>query len=156
MAKNYWLIKSEPSTFSFDDLKKRTGQTEGWDGVRNYQARNFMRYHMQVGDLALFYHSSCAEPGVAGIVEITKSAYPDPSSWDAKSPYFDSKSSPDNPRWFMVNVTFKSEFKNFVSLKALKENDNLKDMKVVQKGQRLSIQPVTREEFSLVSKMGGL
>ncbi len=154
MAKNYWLMKSEPSTFSFDHLKACTNSTDHWDGVRNYQARNYMRDEMKVGDLVLFYHSSCPEPGIVGVAEITRESYPDYTALDADSKYFDPKSSSDNPRWFMVDVAWKEAFRDIVTLEKLKTVAGLKDMKVVQKGQRLSIQPVTAEEFKIVHKLG--
>lgn len=150
---NYWLIKSEPDTFSFNDLKKRPKKTEGWDGVRNYQARNNMRL-MKKGDIALFYHSSCKEPGVVGLVKITKEAYPDPTQFDKQSDYYDPKATEDNPRWSQVDITFLKELKHFVSLKDLKATPSLNAMKVVQKGQRLSVQPVTKGEFEQVCAMG--
>lgn len=154
MAKKYWLMKSEPSTYSFDDLKSQKNSTDYWDGVRNYQARNFMRDEMKIGDEVLFYHSNCPEPGVVGLAEVAKEGYPDHTAWDESSNYFDPKSSPDNPRWFMVEVKWKEAFNGTVTLKELKERNDLKDMKVVQKGQRLSIQPVTEQEFKIVCKIG--
>jgi predicted RNA-binding protein with PUA-like domain len=149
----YWLMKTEPAVFSFDDLKKRPHATDHWEGVRNYQARNYMK-EMKRGDGVLFYHSNCDVPGVAGIAEVKREAYPDFFSWDPKSRYFDPKSTSENPRWFMVDVTWKKNFKKTVSLKDLKANPKLKNMKVLQKGQRLSVMPVTREEFEIVSAMG--
>ena len=156
MAENYWLVKCEPHECSFDELKKRSGSTGYWRGVRNYQARNFIRGGMEKGDLAFFYHSNCDEPGIAGIVDISKPGYPDPSQFDKKDRYYDEKSSEDDPRWFSFDVRWKRKFKNFVHLKDLKENTKLKEMKVVQRGQRLSIQPVARKEWVEVCKMGGL
>jgi predicted RNA-binding protein with PUA-like domain len=149
----YWLMKTEPAVFSFDDLKKRPHATDHWEGVRNYQARNYMK-EMKRGDGVLFYHSNCDVPGVAGIAEVTREAYPDFFSWDPKSRYFDPKSTPENPRWLMVDVTWKKDFKKTVSLKDLKANPKLKSIKVLQKGQRLSVMPVTKEEFEIVSVMG--
>lgn len=154
MSKRYWLMKSEPSTFSLEDLKNEKDSTEHWDGVRNYQARNFMRDDMKLGDEVLFYHSNCSVPGVVGLAEVVKEGYPDHTAWDEKSKYFDPKSTEENPRWFMVDVKWKEAFNDTVSLKELKERSDLKDMKVVQKGQRLSIQPVTEEEFRIVCEMG--
>ena len=150
----YWLMKSEPNEFSFDDLKEEPDSTAHWDGVRNYQARNFMRNEMKKGDLVLFYHSNCDPPGVVGIAEVVKEAYPDHTAWDPKDKHFDPKTTKDNPVWFMVEVKWKKAFKRFVSLHELKETRELKDMKVVQRGQRLSVQPVTRKEFDKVCKMG--
>ena len=154
MPKKYWLMKSEPDEFSFDDLKVEPNSTAHWDGVRNYQARNFMRNEMKKGDIVLFYHSNCDPPGVVGIAEVVKEAYPDHTAWDPKDKHFDPKSTKDNPVWFMVEVKWKKAFKRFVSLHELKETRELKDMKVVQRGQRLSVQPVTRKEFDKVCKMG--
>lgn len=154
--KNYWLMKSEPHVFSFDDLKAKPKSTEHWDGVRNYQARNFMRDEMKKGDLVLFYHSSCEVPHVAGIAEVVKEGYPDHTAWDKKSKYYDSKSDKNSPRWFMVDVKWKKKFKHPVTLPELKEKASLKDMRVVQRGQRLSVQPVDKKHFDIVCKMGGV
>jgi predicted RNA-binding protein with PUA-like domain len=149
----YWLMKTEPAVFSFDDLQKRPRATDHWEGVRNYQARNYMK-EMMKGDGVLFYHSNCETPGVVGIAEISREAYPDFFSWDPKSRYYDPKSTPDSPRWFMVDVTRRKAFKKTVTLKELKAKPELSNMKVLQKGQRLSVMPVTREEFDIVSAMG--
>ena len=145
---NYWLMKSEPDVFSIDDLKKV--KAEPWDGVRNYQARNFMRDDMKVGDVVLFYHSNAKPPGIAGIATVSKEAYPDHTAFDKKSKYYDPKSDKENPRWMMVEVKFKEKFDEILSLDQLKDEKRLKDMKVVQRGQRLSIQPVTKKEFDIV------
>lgn len=150
---NYWLMKSEPDAFSIQDLQKRPKKTENWDGVRNYQARNFMRDDMKKGDLVLFYHSSCKDVGVAGIAKIVKESYPDHTQFDPKSKYFDAKASEDNPRWFMVDVKWVETFKEVIPLKLLKECKELKDMHLVKKGTRLSIQPVTEKEFKFISKL---
>ena len=139
--KKYWLMKSEPSTYSLDDLKNESNKTDLWEGVRNYQARNFIR-DMKKGDLAFFYHSNCKVPGIVGIVEITKEFYPDPTAFDQKSPYYDIKSTPDNPRWSCVDVTYKKTFKNILSLTQLKEQEDLNEFALVKKGNRLSIMPV--------------
>lgn len=154
MAKNYWLMKSEPDVFSIDDLKNCPNSTEHWDGVRNYQARNFMRDGMKRGDKILFYHSNCKPPGIAGIAKVEKEAYPDHTAFDKKSKYFDPKSDPDNPRWIMVDVKYVKKFKEVISLDQLKEYSELAEMKVVQKGNRLSITPVTEEEFNFISNLG--
>lgn len=158
MARKYWLMKSEPEAFSFEDLKNCPKKTEHWDGIRNYQARNLMRDDMQKGDHVLFYHSNAgAETGVVGLAEIvSKEAYPDHTAWDKKSKYYDEKSTPENPRWLMVDVKYKKAFKNLVSLKELKAQKSLADMRVVQRGQRLSIQPVEKKHFDRVCKMGGV
>lgn len=152
MAKKYWLMKSEPDVFSIFDLKER--KTESWDGVRNYQARNFMRDEMKIGDEVLFYHSNATPPGIAGIAVITKESHPDHTQFEKKSEYFDPKATKDNPRWFMVEVGFKKVFKNFIELNDIKKYEELKEMKVIQKGTRLSITPVTKEEFSFIKKLG--
>lgn len=151
--KQYWLMKSEPSTFSFEDLAKRPNRREPWDGVRNYQARNFMRDQMRVGDEILFYHSNCSEPGVVGLARVASEAYPDPTAFDESSPYFDPKSKVENPRWYLVDVEYERAFARTVSLQAMKAEAALAEMKVVQKGQRLSVQPVTQEEFLCVCRM---
>lgn len=150
----YWLMKTEPAVFSFEDLRKRPLSTDHWEGVRNYQARNYMKDEMGKGDKVLFYHSNCEVPGVVGIAVISRKAYPDFFSWDRTSRYYDPKSTPEKPRWFMVDVTWAKTFRHIVTLKDLKAEPQLKGMKVLQKGQRLSIMPVTKEEFDIVSAMG--
>ena len=145
-----WLLKSEPDVFSLEDLKNCPNQTEPWDGIRNYQARNLMRDEMKVGDQAFFYHSRQAEPAIVGTVRVVREAYPDHTSWDPSSKYFDEKSSPENPRWLMVDVQFKSEFSRPVTLKELRSLPELKEMFLLRKGMRLSVQPVTEEEFQLI------
>ncbi len=150
----YWLMKSEPDVFSFSDLKKRPKKTEPWNGVRNYQARNFMRDEMQEGDLILFYHSSCEVPGVAGIARVSSKPYPDSTQFDSKSEYFDPKATKEEPRWFLVDVSFEEDLKTHVSLEQLKTFDELKEMRLLQRGNRLSILPVTREEFMFIKKLG--
>jgi predicted RNA-binding protein with PUA-like domain len=149
---NYWLMKSEPDVFSIEHLQARPRRTEHWDGVRNFQARNFMRA-MKKGDLAFFYHSSCPEPGVAGIVEIVHEARPDPSSWDPKSAYHDPKSRPDRPLWDMVDVRYQRKLKRLVPLAALRENPALKHMRLLARGNRLSIMPVAAAEWKAILKM---
>ena len=146
----YWLLKSEPDVFSLEDLKNSPNQTEPWDGIRNYQARNLMRDEMKVGDQAFFYHSRQAEPAIVGTVKVVREAYPDHTSWDPSSKYFDEKSSPENPRWLMVEVQFESEFSRPVTLKELRSVPELKEMFLLRKGMRLSVQPVTEEEFQLI------
>lgn len=150
---NYWLLKSEPDVFGIEHLKKMPKKTEHWDGVRNYQARNFMRDGMKKGDLAFFYHSNCKIPGIIGIMEITKEAYPDFTALDPDSKYFDPKSSNDNPRWFMVDVTFKQQFSNIISLDSLKQRPELENMALVRKGNRLSIMPVEKSEWDFIMSM---
>ena len=147
-------MKSEPDVFSFEDLKARPQQTEPWDGVRNYQARNYMRDAMQLGDLILFYHSNTKPPGVAGIAEVASAPYPDPTAFDPKSKYFDSKSDPDNPRWVLVDVKYKADLKQLVSLEAMKALPELSEMRALQRGNRLSITPVTEAEFRAIERAG--
>ena len=157
MARMYWLMKCEVEACSFDELKEdRPDSTGRWRGVRNYQARNFMRDEMRLRDWVLFYQSNCAIPGVPGIAEIVRKAYPDPSAFDKKHKYYDPKSSPENPQWYSVDVKWKREFKTYVSLRDMKANPQLVDMRVVQRWQRLSIQPVTKEHFRKVCEMGGI
>ena len=146
-------MKSEPDAFSIEDLKNRPKKTEHWDGVRNYQTRNFMRDEMKKGDMVLFYHSSCKDVGVAGIAKVVKESYPDHTQFDPNSKYFDAKASEDNPRWFMVDVKWVKSFKKVIPLKLLKECQELKDMHLVQKGTRLSIQPVTKKEFEYITSL---
>ena len=147
----YWLMKSEPDAFSIDDLKRK-GQ-EHWDGVRNYQARNFMRDGMRIGDKVFFYHSNCAEPGIVGVAEVATDAYPDPSQFDPKSKYFDAASSRDNPRWMLVDVKFVKKLKRNITLKELQADPALADMALVRKGNRLSVMPVGAEEWRHILAM---
>ena len=147
----YWLMKSEPDAFSIDDLKRK-GQ-EHWDGVRNYQARNFMRDGMRIGDKVFFYHSNCAEPGIVGVAEVATDAYPDPSQFDPKSKYFDAASSRDNPRWMLVDVKFVKKLKRTITLKELQADPTLADMALVRKGNRLSVMPVGAEEWRHILAM---
>lgn len=151
---NYWLMKSEPDVFSFDDLQKRPKQTEPWNGVRNYQARNFMRDEMKEGDLILFYHSSCEVPGVAGIAKVASAPYPDSTQFDKKSEYYDPKATEEVPRWFLVDVKFHQKLKHHVSLAELKEQKELEGMRLLNPGNRLSILPVTKKEFDHIAKLG--
>jgi predicted RNA-binding protein with PUA-like domain len=145
---NHWLMKSEPDTFSIDDLKRK--KREAWDGVRNYQARNFMRDEMRVGDQVFFYHSNCAEPGIAGVAEVASDAYPDPSQFDPKSKYFDPGSSRDNPRWMLVDVKFVRKLKRVITLDELKNHPSIADMRLLRKGNRLSVMPVEAAEWRYV------
>jgi predicted RNA-binding protein with PUA-like domain len=147
-------MKSEPDVFSFADLKKRPKKTEPWNGVRNYQARNFMRDEMQEGDLILFYHSSCEIPGVAGIAKVSSKPYPDSTQFEPKSEYYDPKSTKENPRWFLVDVTYEMDLDHHVALEELKQQKVLGEMRLLQRGNRLSILPVTREEFLFIKKLG--
>lgn len=153
MSRRYWLFKSEPDAFSFDDLRARPEQTERWDGVRNYQARNLLRDEVRVGDLVLFYHSRCDPPHVAGIAEVVRSGYPDVTAFDPTAKYYDPKSDPGSPRWFMVDVRAVRPLERPVSLAELKANPALGSMAVTQKGSRLSVQPVTEAEYREVLAM---
>lgn len=146
----YWLMKSEPDDVSIDDLAAMPQQTVAWYGVRNYQARNFMRDQMQVGDLAFFYHSSCPEPGIAGIVEVTKAAYPDASQFHKKSPYYDAKATRAAPRWLNVEVTLVKKTR-LVALAELRARPDLASMRVLQPGNRLSITPVDPREWTIIT-----
>ena len=148
----YWLMKSEPDEFSIDDLVRAKNQTTPWFGVRSYQARNFMRDGMQLGDRAFFYHSSCPEPGVAGIVEVSRLVYPDASQFDPKSPYYDAKSPRDAPRWLNVDVKLVRKTK-LVPLAQLRETPGLEDMVILRRGNRLSITPVTPAQWRIVEKL---
>ena len=148
----YWLMKSEPDEMSIDDLAKLPKQTTAWFGVRNYQARNYMRDGMRVGDRAFFYHSSCPEPGIAGIVEVSALAYPDATQFERKSPYFDPKATREAPRWFNVDVKL-VEKTRLVSIAEMREAAALADMVTLRKGNRLSITPVTAKEWAAVLKL---
>ncbi len=148
---NYWLMKSEPDVFSIDDLK--TKKKSGWDGVRNYQARNYMRDDMKLGDMVLFYHSSCDVPGVAGLARVCKTSHPDPAQFDVKSDYYDPKATKDIPRWFMVEVEYVEKFDEVITLANLKASKELEKMPFVQKGSRLSINPVSEKEFKHILKL---
>lgn len=145
----FWLMKSEPSEMSIDGLAARPGQTVAWDGVRNYQARNFMRNQMQVGNLVLFYHSSCPEPGIAGIAKVSRLAYPDETQFDPVSKYFDPKATRENPRWFNVEIRFVRKTR-LLSLKELRSYPELAGMRILQKGNRLSIAPVDPAEWKFI------
>ncbi len=149
----YWLFKSEPSSYSFDDLESEANQTAEWDGVRNYQARNFMRDDMKVGDVVLFYHSNAKPPGVVGTARVVREGYPDDSAWNPDSRYYDPKSDPTNPTWMMVDIKADARLPRFISLNELKANPALSEMLVTKRGQRLSIQPVTPEEWAEVLAM---
>lgn len=144
----YWLMKSEPDVFGIDHLKQV--KTEPWDGVRNYQARNMMRDQMKKGDLVFFYHSNCAEPGIVGIMTVAKEAYPDDTAQDPQAKYHDPKSTQDNPRWYRVDVRYKRKLKRTISLQELKAHPGLSDMLLVRKGNRLSIMPVSADQWELI------
>ncbi len=149
---NYWLFKSEPSEFSIDDLANKPGQREHWDGVRNYQARNFMRDKMRIGDLGFFYHSSCAQPGIVGIVRVVKGAYPDHTAFDPTDKHFDEKSDPEAPRWYMVDVGFVEKLQQPITLQALKayKHSSMQDFPLTRRGNRLSIMPVTKQQWEFI------
>ena len=149
----YWLMKSEPSAFSIDDLQAR--QEALWDGVRNYQARNFMRT-MQVGDQAFFYHSSCPEPGIVGIMEIVRAAYADPTQFDPENHHYDPKSSPEKPRWDGVDVGFRSKLPAVLPLSELRALPGLDGLALLRQGNRLSVMPVTEEQWSIIRRRMGL
>jgi len=146
----YWLMKSEPSVVGIDDVLAMPNQTVDWWGVRNYQARNFMRDQMQVGDGVLFYHSSCPEPGIAGLAEVASSAYPDRTQFDPQSPYFDPKSTPESPRWWNVDVRVTRKTR-LLGLAELRQHAELADMRVLQRGNRLSITPVSAGEWAFIA-----
>jgi predicted RNA-binding protein with PUA-like domain len=148
---SYWLMKSEPDEFSIDDLVKAPKKTTAWFGVRNYQARNFMRDHMRIGDGVLFYHSSCPEPGIAGIAEVASTAYPDASQFDPKSPYYDAKSKREEPRWMLVDVKLVKKT-SLLPLDEMRAMASLEDMMTLRRGNRLSITPVTPAQWRAVLK----
>ena len=147
----YWLIKSEPDAFSIDDLKNAPGKKTHWDGVRNYQARNFMRDDMSKGDAVFYYHSNCKEPGIVGLAEITSEAYPDHTAFDSNEKYFDAKSDPENPRWLMVDIRYKRKTRRLISLSEVKEHaEQLEGFPLVRRGNRLSVMPVSPEHWEFI------
>lgn len=150
----YWLMKSEPEVFSIDDLINAKNQTTFWDGVRNYQARNYIRDEMKVGDKVIFYHSNSEPPSAVGICEIVKEAYPDFTAFDPDNPHYDPKSKKDSPTWFMVDIKFVKKFSHFVSINEMRENKKLQNMKLLQRGNRLSVMPLSKDEFNEIIKMG--
>ena len=152
LSMRYWLMKSEPDDVSIDDLAAMAKKTVAWYGVRNYTARNYMRDQMQLGDLAFFYHSSCPEPGIAGIVRVSKLAYPDASQFDRKSKYYDAKATPAIPRWFNVEVTLVKKTR-LIALAEMRADKELATMMVLQRGNRLSITPVTAKEWKSVERL---
>ena len=151
--KRYWLFKTEPNAYSIQDLAKEKKQTTHWDGVRNYQARNFIRDDMKLGDEVLVYHSNANPPAVVGIAEIVQESYPDFTAFDLKDKHFDAKSDKENPRWFMVDIKLKTIFEQPLPLPELREQKSLAEMVLLQKGSRLSIQPVTAKEFRAIEKL---
>ena len=144
----YWLVKTEPDEFSIDDLARK--KVEPWTGVRNYQARNFMRDGMQVGDGVLFYHSSCEVPGIAGIAEVGSAAYPDPTQFDRRSDYYDAASKREDPRWYLVDVKFKRKLKRVIPLTELKDRRELEGFALTARGNRLSVLPVTKAQWDFI------
>lgn len=147
---NYWLMKSEPSVFGIDDLAECPNETTHWDGVRNYQARNMMRDQMKVGDLAFFYHSNCKPPSIVGIMEIVREGYPDHTAYDPDCPYYDPKSTAENPRWYMVDVKLVKKFPRPVSLEELKRHPQLEGLPLLRRGNRLSVMPVEAHHWDFI------
>ncbi len=156
MAVKYWLMKTEPGTYSIDDLEQESDQTTCWEGVRNYQARNLLRDEIQEGDKVLFYHSACKEPAVVGTAVVSRAGYPDHFQHDKRSKYYDAKSDPENPRWYMVDIKLDQKFDQPVTLASLREKASLKGMVLLQKGSRLSVQPVKKTEYTAILKMAGV
>lgn len=146
----YWLMKSEPGEFSIDDLALRPNQTEHWDGVRNYQARNLMRDGMKTGDLVFFYHSNCAEPGIVGIARIAREAYPDHTAFDPLDKHFDPKSRPEQPAWYMVDVALVRKLRRTITLSELKQRPELEGLALVRRGNRLSVMPVSEPQWNSI------
>jgi predicted RNA-binding protein with PUA-like domain len=152
---NYWLMKSEPSTFSIDHLARIKNRTTSWDGVRNYQARNFLRDQMKKGDLAFFYHSSCEVPGIAGVVKVVREGYVDRTAFDAKDDHYDPESDAENPRWYVVDVQLQTKFAHIITLETLRSHVKgpLKDMLLLKRGNRLSITPVSKPEWTFINSL---
>ena len=148
----YWLMKSEPQVFGIEHLATRPGRTEPWDGVRNYQARNMMRDQMKAGDRVFFYHSNCKEPAIVGIMDIVREGYPDPTAFDPEQKYFDPKSDPENPRWFMVEVEYRRHLRRPIGLQELRRyaDGPLRNLPLLRKGNRLSIMPLTEEQWAFI------
>ena len=152
--RRYWLMKSEPDCYSFEDLLNEKRGQGHWEGVRNFQARNFMKNDMRVGDGVLFYYSSCPVPGVVGTASVASEPYPDHTQFDAKSEYYDPTSRKERPKWWMVDVKPGKKFKNFVPLQQLRETHGLEEMITLRRGNRLSITPVTKDEWEIICKLG--
>ena len=144
---HYWLMKTEPDEFGIDDFASRPNRTEPWDGVRNYQARNMMRDEMKKGDRVFIYHSSCDEPGIVGIARIAREGYPDPTAFDPEDKHYDPKSDPGNPRWYLVDVKLERKLRRTITLAELKVQPSLEGMALVRRGNRLSVMPVSGEEW---------
>ena len=152
---NYWLLKTEPSSFSMDDLWNAPNRTTAWDGVRNYQARNMLRDGMKVGDQVFIYHSSTDPTGIAGIAEVVRAGYPDPSAFDKRDSHYDPRSKADAPTWFLVDVKAVKRFKEVVTLESLRTMKGLENMTLLKKGSRLSVQPVSEGEWKIINKVAG-
>jgi predicted RNA-binding protein with PUA-like domain len=152
--RHYWLLKSEPDCFSYDDLLASPHKTTSWSGVRNYQARNFLRDDMKKGDGVLFAYSSADPSGIVGTAEVVREGYPDITAWDSKDDHFDPKSSKGNPIWYVVDIQAKEKFANFLSLKDLRRVRALESMELLRRGSRLSVQPVTEREWKIICDMG--
>ncbi|NDB03571.1 MAG: EVE domain-containing protein [Flavobacteriaceae bacterium] len=148
----YWLMKCEPDVYSISDLER--DKTTSWEGVRNYQARNFMRDHMKLNDTVVFYHSNAKPPGAAGLARVCKTAYPDHFSWDPTHRYFDPQSSPEDPRWVMVDIAFEQKFKSVISIQTLRDHPELQNLMILQKGSRLSITPIDPHEYYTIHQLG--
>ncbi|HRI46429.1 MAG TPA: EVE domain-containing protein [Ignavibacteriaceae bacterium] len=153
MSKKYWLVKSEPEVFSIINLQNQKDQTTYWDGVRNYQARNYLRDEMKIGDSVLFYHSNAEPLAIVGVCDVVKEGYPDFTAFDPKNNHFDPKSKKENPTWYMVDLKLNEIFKNPVTLEQIKSNKKLQDMKLIQRGNRLSVMPITKDEFNEIIRM---
>lgn len=156
MAVQYWLMKTEPTTYSVDDLAAESDKTTSWEGVRNYQARNLLRDDVHRGDRVLFYHSACKEPAVVATAIVSREGYPDSHAFDRRSKYHDEKSDPQNPTWFMVDIKLDKKFKQPVTLAQLRDEKALQEMVLLQKGSRLSVQPVKKKEFDRILKLAGV
>ena len=152
--RRYWVLKSEPTAYSFAHLLAESDQTAEWDGIRNYQSRNFIRDDMKIGDGVLFYHSSTGSPAVVGTAQVVREGYPDDTAWDPESKHYDPKSTPDNPIWFMVDIRAEKEFTSPVPLTEIKQNPHLQNMLLVRRGVRLSIQPVAEDEWNEIIALG--
>jgi predicted RNA-binding protein with PUA-like domain len=147
---NYWLMKTEPSTFGVDHLAACANQTTAWDGVRNYQVRNMLRAEFKRGDLALLYHSSCPQPGIVAVMEVVRTGYPDKTQFDARDHHYDPDSKRDNPRWYGVDVKLKRRLKRLISLEELRDHKQLRELKLLQRGSRLSVVPVSEKEWNFI------
>lgn len=154
MPQRFWLVKSEPDSFSIDDLARAPRRTTFWDGVRNYQARNLLRDQMQRGDRVLFYHSSCDPPAVVGVCTVVREGYPDSTAWDPAAAHYDPQSTPDDPRWYMVDLRLDEQFNAPVPLERLRAEPALARMELLRRGSRLSVQPVQKEEFEVLLRLG--